>query len=39
LREALDEWLEAIEHPDDSRFSQLMTTCRSTLDDAQRNGV
>ncbi|MEE4271916.1 MAG: prephenate dehydrogenase/arogenate dehydrogenase family protein [Thermoanaerobaculales bacterium] len=34
LREALDDWLEAIEEPGDDRFAELMTTCRATLDDA-----
>jgi prephenate dehydrogenase/chorismate mutase len=33
LHRALDEWLAAVEHPDDSRFAELMTTCRSTLGD------
>ena len=33
LREALDDWLGAIEEPDDHRFAELMTTCRATLDD------
>lgn len=37
LHEALDEWLEAVEHRDDSRFAELMTTCRATLDGAQRS--
>jgi chorismate mutase/prephenate dehydrogenase len=39
LREAVDEWLRAVDHPDESRFAELMTVCRSTLEDAQRNGV
>ena len=39
LRQALDEWMEAVEQPDDGRFSDLMTTCRATLEDVERNGV
>ena len=39
LREALDDWLGAIDEPGDARFAELMTTCRATLDDASgRNG-
>ncbi len=37
LRRALDEWMEAVEQPDDDRFSELMTTCRESLDGARRN--
>jgi len=39
LHTALDEWLDAVQYPDDSRFAELMTTCRATLDEARRNGV
>ena len=39
LHTALDEWLDAVEYSDDSRFAELMTTCRATLDEARRNGV
>ncbi len=38
LRTALDEWMEAVEQPDDGRFADLMTTCRSALEEAERNG-
>jgi len=37
LRQALDEWMEAVAQPDDERFSELMTTCRESLDEAGRN--
>jgi len=39
LRRALDEWMEAVEQPDDGRFADLMTTCRETLEDARRSGA
>jgi chorismate mutase/prephenate dehydrogenase len=39
LHTALDEWLDAVQYPDDSRFAELMTTCRAALDEARRNGV
>jgi chorismate mutase/prephenate dehydrogenase len=38
LRRALDEWLDAVEQPDDRRFSDLMVACRSTLDDVDPEG-
>jgi len=38
LRRALDEWMEAVDQPDDDRFSELMTTCRESLDEARRDG-
>ncbi len=38
LHRALDEWMEAVEQPDDDRFSELMTTCRESLDEARGNG-
>jgi len=37
LRQALDEWMEAVEQPDDHIFSELMATCRESLDEDQRN--
>jgi chorismate mutase/prephenate dehydrogenase len=39
LHEAVDEWLGAVDQPNDRRFAELMTSCRATLDDARRNGV
>ena len=39
LRRALDEWMEAIELPDDGRFTDLMMTCRETLEGARRSGA
>jgi len=39
LRLALDEWMEAVERPDDAQFSELMTACRTTLGDAGRDGL
>jgi chorismate mutase/prephenate dehydrogenase len=39
LHTALDEWLDAVQYPNDSRFAELMTTCRAALDEARRNGV
>lgn len=38
LRLALDEWMEAVERPDDGRFAELMNVCRATLGDAGRTG-
>jgi len=38
LRRSLDEWMEAVDQPDDDRFSELMTTCRESLDEARRDG-
>lgn len=39
LREALDEWLEAVAQPDDAGFSELMSSCRAALEDvAEGNG-
>lgn len=35
LRRALDEWMEAVEQPDENRFSELMTACRESLDEAR----
>jgi chorismate mutase/prephenate dehydrogenase len=32
LRTAVDEWLAAVDEPDDGRFSALMESCRRTLD-------
>ncbi len=36
LRRALDEWMEAVEQPNDHLFSELMTTCRESLNEDQR---
>ena len=36
LRQALDEWLQAVEANDESAFTKLMTSCRDYLDPAQR---
>jgi len=38
LRASLDEWLEAVERPDDGRFAELMVSCRSSLDQVEGNG-
>jgi chorismate mutase/prephenate dehydrogenase len=38
LRRALDEWMEAVEQPDDDHFSALMTTCRKSLNEARGSG-
>lgn len=38
LRTALDEWLEAVERPDDGRFAELMTSCRASLERVEGNG-
>ncbi len=38
LRQALDEWMEAVEQPDDDHFSALMTTCRESLSEARGSG-
>jgi chorismate mutase / prephenate dehydrogenase len=38
LRRALDEWMEAVGQPSNDRFSELMTTCRESLDEAGRDG-
>jgi chorismate mutase/prephenate dehydrogenase len=38
LRQALDEWMEAVAQPTDGRFSELMTVCRQSLDQGQGNG-
>jgi len=37
LRRALDEWMDAVAQPRDDRFSELMTTCRESLEGARRN--
>jgi chorismate mutase/prephenate dehydrogenase len=39
LHRALDEWMEAVEQPDDARFAELMTACRATLGDRGGDGL
>jgi chorismate mutase/prephenate dehydrogenase len=38
LREAIDDWLEAVAAGDRGRFAELMASCRATLEDAGGTG-